>query len=68
MFWGIEKCDGKTVEMRSKTGAAFGPFSIHECIQYDAYIFNPPGRCFVGTENATEKQCKHIEYIVLHLD
>ena len=55
MIWGIEKCDGKTVEMRWERGAAFGPFIIHECIQYDVYISNPLRKVFWGIEKCDGK-------------
>ena len=68
VFWGIEKCDGKTVGMLWKTGAAFGPFSIQKYIQYDAYISNSPGRCFGVSKNATGKPWKCVRKQGLHLD
>ena len=55
MIWGIEKCDGKTVEMRWERGAAFGPFIIHECIQYDTYISNSLRKVFWGIEKCDGK-------------
>ena len=55
VIWGIEKCDGKTVEMRWERGAAFGPFIIHECIQYDTYISNSLRKVFWGIEKCDGK-------------